>query len=186
MDKYALAKLVQWAGSEGVKGRKRLQKAVFFLQRAGCPFDAEYSLHHYGPYSRDVAEACDELVAAGLLDEDAAPASAGAQYTYRVNADGVAAIAHTEARLGDRAPALERYKPLADELIAGNLWVLELGSTILFLRDRCGHASQLASQAWDDAVRQACEFKKIDRATDSSVVPAANLANRVYERASSS
>lgn len=69
MNRHQLATLIWWAGEAGIQGRKRLQKVVYFLQQAGCPLDCQYTLHHFGPYSRDVADACDEMVAARLVVE---------------------------------------------------------------------------------------------------------------------
>ena len=49
---------------------KGMQKMIFLLQAAGCPLDAEYDLHNYGPYSQDVAQLADELTRASLLAEE--------------------------------------------------------------------------------------------------------------------
>jgi uncharacterized protein len=168
MDKYALAKLVQWAGEGGIQGRKRLQKVVYFLQHAGCPTEADYFLHYYGPYSRDVAETCDQLVSSGLLEEHA-----GTEYAYTLTNPGRAALAQTDERLGDRARRVEAFQPLAAELVAQNLWHLELGSTILFFRQQ--------GADWDAAVQKACTFKRIDSCTNPAVAHARALAERVVE-----
>lgn len=170
MEKYALAKLVQWSGTSGVAGRKRLQKIVFFLQKAGCPFGADYSLHHYGPYSRDLAETCDELVAAGLLNETVVENNFGRQYTYRMTPAGTSALNQTDQRLRAQANDLAKFQPLAAELLPYDLWELELGSTILYFYEK--------SLKWDDATRLACEFKRIDR-TDKMVASAEALAKRI-------
>ena len=45
MNRYQLAKIVQWAGT--LRSRKRMQKMIFLLKAAGCPLDADYDLHHY-------------------------------------------------------------------------------------------------------------------------------------------
>ena len=73
INRYQLAKIVQWIGK--FRSRKRMQKLIFMLQAAGCPLDAEYDLHHYGPYSHDVARLTGELVAEKLLDETSELAS---------------------------------------------------------------------------------------------------------------
>jgi uncharacterized protein YwgA len=175
MDKYRLAKLVQWSGSGGVVGRKRLQKVVYFLQKAGCPFCADYTLHHYGPYSRDVAEGCDELVAAGFLAEQAEINGVGTQYTYRVSADaGTSAIAQTEGRSDIRTESFAAFRPLAEELLKKELWELELGSTILYFHEKLSN--------WDEAVRRACEFKKVDQERDTKVSGAKELAISIHAR----
>jgi uncharacterized protein YwgA len=147
MNRLQLATLLSWAGENGLRGRKRLQKVVFFLQQAGCPLDCRYTLHHFGPYSRDVADACDEIVAAGLVDETGGSAGADMQYTYRLKA--------TTHELLQKTPdaQMNRFEKLGTELINENLWTLELGSTILFFY--CQAAD------WDHALARACEFKKV-------------------------
>lgn len=167
MQRFPLAKLVDWSGSGGIAGRKRLQKVVYFLQSAGCPFDAEYTLHRYGPYSRDVSECCDELVSAGLLVETTCSNSVGREFSYGLTAKGRTALALTGPRL---EKDMAGFESLAKELIAEDLWKLELGSTILFCWYKVGD--------WDQAVRQACDFKKVlPEATGKP--PAIELAKRV-------
>lgn len=39
-----------------IKGRKALQKLVYFCQEAGVPVSSSYRMHIYGPYSNEVAE----------------------------------------------------------------------------------------------------------------------------------
>lgn len=170
MDKYRLAKLVQWAGADGVIGRKRLQKVVYFLQKAGCSFGAEYTLHHYGPYSRDVAEACDELVTAQLLEEEEGPLGSVTQYTYKMAERGQAALDQTERRPENPAQSMAPFRALGEELLRTDLWELELGSTILYFRDK--------SMDWNDAARRACEFKKVDPVTCSALPAAKELARK--------
>lgn len=178
VQKYPLAKLIQWSGPTGVVGRKRLQKIVFFLQKAGCPFGADYTLHHYGPYSRDVADACDELVAAGILNERAEINSVGTQYTYTVSADsGMAAIEQTENRLREQAETMTTFKSLAEELLRKSLWELELGSTILYFFQK--------SASWEDAQRLACEFKGKNASNEPALPAARALAMRVQHCATS-
>ena len=69
MNRYQLAKIVDWAGT--LETRKRMQKVVYLLQVAGCPLGADYTLHHYGPYSQEVARLTDEMVQTGILTETA-------------------------------------------------------------------------------------------------------------------
>jgi uncharacterized protein YwgA len=82
MTEYQLAKLVQMAGS--LKTRKRLQKATYLLQAAGCPLAADFILHLYGPYSHEVAYLADALTARGVLREEETPLPAGREYTYEL------------------------------------------------------------------------------------------------------
>src|SRR5258706_10557443 len=82
MNRLQLATLLSWAGDSGIQGRKRLQKVVFFLQQAGCPLDCQYTLHHFGPYSRDVADTCDEMVAAGVVGRKEGKPNTARAYTH--------------------------------------------------------------------------------------------------------
>ena len=77
MNRYQLAKIVDWAGT--LETRKRMQKVVYLLQVAGCPLGADYTLHHYGPYSHDVARLTDEMVQASLLVEKTTSNAVGQQ-----------------------------------------------------------------------------------------------------------
>src|SRR3954467_12838841 len=83
MNRYQLAKIVDWAGT--LDTRKRMQKVAFLLQAAGCRLDAEYTLHHYGPYSQEVARLTDEMMQARILDERAESNMVGQQFSYSLN-----------------------------------------------------------------------------------------------------
>ncbi|QDT70813.1 hypothetical protein MalM25_37690 [Planctomycetes bacterium MalM25] len=169
MKRLQLATLLDWAGEPGLQGRKRLQKVVYLLQRAGCPFDCQYVLHHYGPYSRDVADVCDEMVAADLVEEQRDLTSVGAQYTYRLPActQGLLSSARGE-------DALAQFKTLAEELIAKDIWQLELGATVALFYER--------EEDWDAALQKACEFKSVG-AGDLASEEALELAKKVVSRA---
>lgn len=154
MNRLQLATLLSWAGDNGVQGRKRLQKVVYFLQEAGCPLNCRYTLHNYGPYSRDVAEACDELVAAGLVDESGGPAEGDMQYTYSLKPATCKLL--NQATAAEMQPFQERGAALVKE----NLWTLELGSTVLFFYRQ--------SDDWDHALTRACDYKKVPSNTPAS------------------
>jgi uncharacterized protein YwgA len=164
MNRLQLATLLSWAGEAGLDGRKRLQKVVFFLQSAGCPLDCRYTLHHFGPYSRDVADACDDLVAAGLVEESGGPA-AGGSYSYKLKPQ-------TWSFLDEASDtAMREFEALGAELIKADIWQLELGSTVLFFFNQM--------KDWDLAVAAACEFKKVPSGIDPSQ-RALMLARRVH------
>jgi uncharacterized protein YwgA len=168
MNRLQLATLLSWAGESGVRGRKRLQKVVYFLQQAGCPLDCAYTLHRFGPYSLDVAHACDEMVAAGLIEEEATLQSWGTQYSYKLKP-------RTQAFL-DQADdqSMESFREQGAELIAEDLWLLELGSTIRFYFGR--------TENWDCALEKACVLKKV-RPDDENSKKALELAMRVRAHA---
>lgn len=51
-----------------IPGKKRLQKLGMLLQHAGLEIDIDFFLHHYGPYSSELADAADELYFMGVID----------------------------------------------------------------------------------------------------------------------
>lgn len=153
MDRFQLATLAKWAGPNGVRGRKRLQKIVYFLQRAGCPLKAQYTLHLYGPYSRDLAELCDEMVQAGLLEQRVEPAPAGTQYSYILPEATRVLLEKSEKLHPDRREAIAPFAPSAERLFGCDTGSLELGSTILYFQEQ--------EPDWPAALAGACEFKSL-------------------------
>jgi uncharacterized protein YwgA len=147
MNRHQLATLLSWAGEQGFSGRKRLQKVVFFLQQAGCDLGCHYTLHHFGPYSRDVADTCDEMVAAGLVEETGGPKKGSMQYAYKLKPQIL--------KLANEAPEprVQQFCDLGKRLIGADLWQLELGSTILFFHRQ--------NRDWESALKEACTFKKV-------------------------
>lgn len=167
MNRLQLATLLNWADETGFEGRKRLQKVIYLLQQAGCPLSSDYVLHHYGPYSRDVADLCDEMVAAGLIEERGGP-SESSPYAYRLQPK-------TRELLHERSDdAMQPFESLARELIAGPLWHLELGSTILLFRRR--------GLAWEQARSSACEFKRV-QPDDPASLASLELARQIAQHA---
>src|SRR4051812_35269578 len=113
MDNYQLAKLVQWAGT--LQTRKKMQKVVFLLQAAGCPFEADFFLHHYGPYSTDVARLTDSLVNNKLLNEEPTENIAGKQYGYSLPSDSKESLQRFEETPAGkkRLAEMTQYEDLA-------------------------------------------------------------------------
>ncbi len=166
MNRYQLAKLVEWA--DRLHTRKRLQKVVYMLQSNGCPFDAEFTLHHYGPYSQEVARLSDEMVRNALLEESVGQNMMGHEYSYQLPDSTRRQIADLEASAQGRgwADQIRPFESLAKELVAAELKQLEHASTIVFFRRR--------GLDWPTAVEKACAFKKTQ-----SVRNAEQLAHKV-------
>jgi len=152
MRAYALAKLIQVAG--GVDARTRLQKCIFLLQEAGLDFGASYSLHYYGPYSRDVAETTDRLAQADILEETMASHQLGERYSYRVTSSGAGLLDAVETSPEEKK-ALEAMNPFFDlinRLGSEPLRNLELAATMVFFH-RHGPFD------WETAKARTAKFK---------------------------
>src|SRR5579872_150907 len=151
MTRYQLAKLVEWAGT--LHTRKRLQKVVFMLQAAGCPLDAEFYLHHYGPYSEDVARLTDEMTRKGLLEEEAEPAPGGLKYSYRLPGAVAQQVLDLEQTEDGKTWAAQMvpYESKAKRLLQTDVKDLEYASTILYFH--------VQGDEWSQAVEKAVAFK---------------------------
>jgi uncharacterized protein YwgA len=170
MERYQLAKIVEWAGT--VDARKRLQKVAYILKVLGCPLDAEYILHRYGPYSEDVARLTDEMVQTDLLVETARSNPAGQQFSYRLSDRARSSLAEFGASARGRSllQGLEPFESKARQLFQADLKELEYASTVLFFREK-GHD-------WPRAVEEMCRFKGLTKGS-----PIANRAEALAREA---
>ncbi len=174
MNAYAVAKFI--ASVKEVDSRKRLQKALFFVQEAGCNLDAEYELYLYGPYSRDLAIVTDQLEAAGIIEEQEEDTECGGvQYRYIISdTKRLEEFEATEAGKKEKAE-LEEFLSLFKELNEEDRWELELASTVAYYYRRVG-------LAWEEAKKRTAAFKK--ESSDSSCMLAGEkLARRVLSGA---
>jgi len=172
MNRYQLAKIVDWAGT--LDTRKRMQKVVFLLQAAGCPLDAEYTLHHYGPYSQEVARLTDEMVRSGILDENAESNMVGQRFSYCLSEGARKSLSDFERTPRGQAAAkeLNQHKDLAHQLFQVDLKDLEYASTAVFSRQQ--------GLDWPEAIEKMCQFKRL--ALDSPAVKRAeDLARRITD-----
>lgn len=169
--RYALLRLI--SSVKRVDSRKRLQKSVFLLQASGCDIGADYFLHFYGPYSRDVAEELDLLAQSDWVEETRAPHRMGETYSYKITSSGKAALAACESTLeGKRAKKkIKPYIPGFIELRDEPLWTLELASTIAYYRTSGGVST------WVRAKQKAAKFKRV-RKNASVLREAFDLAKR--------
>jgi uncharacterized protein YwgA len=154
MERYQLAKLVEWAGT--LRTRKRMQKLVYLLQAAGCPLNARFVLHHFGPYSFEVAKLSDEMHAAELFEESEEDNYVGRAFNYGLSPKGRNWVREMEAGAAGkkRAKDISTWKERVDELLKLDVRVLEVAATIL--------AFKRESKDWDQALDKACRFKKLD------------------------
>lgn len=82
---------------EPIEGRTRLQKMVFVVQRElakeeDLREDQQYDFfpYDYGPFSKELADAIDEMIEEGLLDEEPVEYDdeGNVKYLYEIKPDG--------------------------------------------------------------------------------------------------
>lgn len=69
------------AGDGEIVGRIRLQKIAYLLQQKGGGRVLFFTYHHYGPYSREFADALDRAVMLGEVNEDFRETGYGSTYS---------------------------------------------------------------------------------------------------------
>lgn len=138
------------ANDGNVKGRIRVQKLAYLIKRLGDTdlTAADFTYHHYGPYSREVSGALQDAVVFGLLSEHVEHFSQGSvHYSYALTREGEQWAEQTDA---GRTPIHKR----AMEFLKGAHWrALELGATVAYLQDREGVRDR------DEAFERALELK---------------------------
>jgi uncharacterized protein YwgA len=151
MTPYQLAKVILMAG--GINSRKRIQKTFHLLQFARCDFALQYRMHHYGPYSAELAETLDRMARDKWILETAKSTEIGPQYDYSFNDSHLRSLQDFESTsigLAEKT-RLEKFADLTVRLVKTRSRVLELGSTVAEFWKDCGN--------WDEAVNAAAEYK---------------------------
>jgi len=145
---YLLCRLVRDAGE--VKGRVRMQKAVYLTGlRLGPLFD-DYFFHLRGPYSPALSRSLRTLVAAGLIrerEEPLSPQGGMIGYCYRPTPDGEQALKDFES-LPTTRELVQRgaeYSEIFTNLVKREVRVLELAASILYWM-RKGHDEEEAKR----------------------------------------
>lgn len=73
-----------------LSGRTRVQKDICILKYGeNIPFNFDFESHYYGPFSSELTDTVDTLVAAGILQESIESLANGvARYDYGLTAEG--------------------------------------------------------------------------------------------------
>jgi uncharacterized protein YwgA len=170
---YWLAKLI--SSVDEVDSRKRLQKAIYLLQLAGCPLKCEYLLHYYGPYSFELASLIDQLEGANLIKET--PEQMGSnvlRYKAKITEKGREALNYFEKTPKGKSllSEIQQFVTTFKQLNIVNAWVLELAATIAFFY----HTD------WNEAKKQTAKFKNVSL-TDGDLKKAEELAKKFRKAA---
>jgi uncharacterized protein YwgA len=92
----------------------------------------QFRLHHYGPYSAELAEGLDRMSKKEMLVETAQDTTVGRQFNYSFNDDLLGELEEFERSPDGRAAKnqIEQFAELLDRLKRTRPRVLELASTL--------------------------------------------------------
>ena len=121
--------LIEAAGGE-IVGKIRLQKMVYLLDQLGANSDLSFEYHHYGPYSDDLADAVEDDVIFGNIQEE----------QKRRLSDGVPYVVYrSSSEIDPEKPNVFSASPFKDaiqEMNRQSMTILELAATINWLAFR--------------------------------------------------
>jgi len=129
------------------------------MKCAGSDLDTEFALHHYGPFSAELADAAEELMLIGAIDE-------------RHEQVGPFGLFQTVYRLPESAPQRPELPPkekrILLELDCFSTTELEMASTIAhFLRE---------GVSYDQAVAEAASLKPT-----KAILPVMEKAHKILD-----
>lgn len=123
------AKLVKViASSEGIVGRKKLQKIIYIMKKLGYPFEEKYTFHFYGPYSEELSLRMEELTNLGFVSEVKESKSNYYQYRYQVTEEGENFLEHSPVDLSN-------LEAIVNDMNEKSSRFLELVATMLYFDD---------------------------------------------------
>lgn len=109
-----------------VQGKKRLQKIVHLTQLAGANIEARYYILHYGPFSKEIANAVNLLSLTGIVREEVHPSGV---YGRLQSVFSLSDVAGSQNKLSSK------FKKLVAELNRFSTIELEVASTIGYFSD---------------------------------------------------
>ncbi len=117
-----------------VEGRKRLQKMIHLLQIGGIQIPTEFHIHHYGPFSEEVASTAESMALDGELDEEIEAVGPYNIYQYLYSAPRASEEVEPEV------------KELIERLNEFSTVELEVASTIAFFENEGGKREDAIEQ----------------------------------------
>lgn len=110
-----------------MRGKKRLQKFAFLLQSIGASCDAEFRIWDFGPYSKEIAGAAEQLSFFGLLSEAEEQVGQWRMFTTVYTISDNSKSLKLEERYSRALENLDKYSNVDLEVAATIQYYLKLG-----------------------------------------------------------
>jgi uncharacterized protein len=111
-----------------IQGRTRLQKLAFFAVESGASSDVSFSLHNYGPFSLQVAQATELLSLMGEITEEEIPLGPLKRYKKVYSLPNPAVVSESlPARASKVLHDLNRYSTIELEIASTVRYFLTVG-----------------------------------------------------------
>ncbi len=110
-----------------VRGKKRLQKFAYLLKSIGAKCDADFRIWDFGPYSREIASAAEQLSMFGLLRESEEQIGKLKMFTTVYDVSDEAGTPKLESRYTKILKMLDAYSNIDLEVAATIQFFLKSG-----------------------------------------------------------
>lgn len=127
----ALVELILDA-TDGVNGRKKLQKIVYLANSMGWNAFNDYRFHLYGPYSEDLLAEVQDLESAGFVEVEEVDYLDNPFYRHRITDDGRVLLEELQNEMD--GSLIQRTRELAAELDEYSSDQLELMASLYYLK----------------------------------------------------
>ncbi len=130
-DYLRILKIIDTVGE--LKSRKKIQKIVYLLQQKGLPFNENFSLHHYGPYSPELQIEIDRLTDGGLIKQESIDDS----YVFQIEEKGTSFLRDKELLI--QQLTINKVPDLIEDLNSIEpSYILEMMATIVYFEKSYG------------------------------------------------
>ena len=135
-----------------INGRKRIQKVFYLLKHLGYDVPFRYSYNFYGHYSEDLQMELTTKLCLGLWEEN----YKGNECIYTAKPEKMLNFKEEISKIAGNVTHVQPYPPsLVDRLVATNVDVLELTSTLAYFIDQSkgGGAGDVKAQAKEETLK---------------------------------
>lgn len=126
MSDLTVIRLLAALPNQKINGKKRLQKLAHLLKLAGADVGEDFSISHFGPYSRRLADSAELLSLIGEIDKKIRPTGVYGTYLSEYSLPSNTLLEHKFQ---------EKFERIASEIDRYSTVELEVASTIGFFVD---------------------------------------------------
>jgi uncharacterized protein YwgA len=138
LDEPSIIILALYAAEGTMEGKTTLQKWCYFAS-VKTGLDLGYEPHFYGPYSKTIARATDELIASDfILERGRITQHDRVIYTYTLTNDGMSIARDLVKQFPKLYKVLEEIARTCNETVGNNISILSWAAKIYYLLQKKG------------------------------------------------
>jgi len=138
LDEHTVIILALYAAGGTIEGKTTLQKLCYFASiKSGL--DLGYEPHFYGPYSKAISRATDELITSDfILERGRITQYDRLIYTYSLTNDGISIAQDLKKQKPELYSILEEIVKVCTKTVGNNILILSWAAKIYYLLQKKG------------------------------------------------